>query len=49
MKDKIIIKQISTQPLFVFTYLVVCPQTKRAVIIDPAGDEKGVIRAGGLA
>jgi hydroxyacylglutathione hydrolase len=38
--DKIIIKQIPVGPLQVFTYLVACPRTKEAVIIDPAGEEE---------
>jgi hydroxyacylglutathione hydrolase len=38
--DKIIIKQIPIGPLQVLTYLVACPRTKEAVIIDPAGDEE---------
>jgi glyoxylase-like metal-dependent hydrolase (beta-lactamase superfamily II) len=33
------IKQIPIGPFQVFTYLVSCPQTKAAVIIDPAGEE----------
>ena len=38
--DKIIIKQIPIGPLQVVTYLVACPRTKEAVIIDPAGEEE---------
>lgn len=38
--DKIIIKQIPIGPLQVLTYLVACPRTKEAVIIDPAGEEE---------
>jgi glyoxylase-like metal-dependent hydrolase (beta-lactamase superfamily II) len=37
--DEIIIKQIPIGPLQVLTYLVACPHTKEAVIIDPAGEE----------
>ena len=37
--EEIIIKQIPLGPYQVFTYLVACPQTKEAVIIDPAGEE----------
>jgi hydroxyacylglutathione hydrolase len=37
--NKIIIKQIPTEPHQVLTYLVACPQSYDAVIIDPAGDE----------
>ncbi len=36
---KIIIKQIPVEPFKVLTYLVVCPKSCDAVIIDPAGDE----------
>lgn len=39
MKDNIIIKQIPVGPFQVMTYLVACPQTREAVIIDPAGEE----------
>lgn len=35
----IIIKQIPVEPFQVLTYLVACPQSHDAVIIDPAGDE----------
>jgi len=38
MEDTII-KQIPIGPLQVLTYLVACPHTKEAVIIDPAGEE----------
>ena len=37
--NKPIIRQIPIGPLQVHTYLVACPQTKEAVIIDPAGEE----------
>ena len=36
---EIMIKQILLGPYQVFSYLVACPQTKEAVIIDPAGEE----------
>jgi glyoxylase-like metal-dependent hydrolase (beta-lactamase superfamily II) len=36
---KIIIKQIPVEPFKVLTYLVACPKSCDAVIIDPAGDE----------
>ena len=36
---KIIIKQIPVEPFQVLTYIVACPQSCDAVIIDPAGDE----------
>ena len=37
-----IIRQIPIGPLQVLTYLVACPQTKEAVIIDPAGEEEKI-------
>ncbi len=37
--NKIIIKQIPIKPFQVLTYIVACPQSLDAVIIDPAGDE----------
>jgi glyoxylase-like metal-dependent hydrolase (beta-lactamase superfamily II) len=37
--SKIIIKQIPVEPFQVLTYLVACPQSCDAVVIDPAGDE----------
>jgi glyoxylase-like metal-dependent hydrolase (beta-lactamase superfamily II) len=39
---KPIIRQIPIGPLQVLTYLVVCPQTKEAVIIDPAGEAERI-------
>jgi len=36
---KIIIKQIPLGPFQVMTYLVACPNTREAVIIDPAGED----------
>lgn len=43
LKNKVIIKQVSIGSLQVHTYLVVCPQTKKGVIIDPAGDEDKIL------
>ena len=40
--EKVIVRQISVGPLQVLTYLVACPRTKEAVIIDPAGDEERI-------
>ena len=40
--NKPIIKQIPIGPLQVLTYLVACPKTKEAVIIDPAGEEEKI-------
>ncbi len=42
---KPIIHQILAGPYMVHTYLVVCPKTKDAAIIDPAGDEEKVLKA----
>ena len=39
MATKTIIKQIPVGPFQVMTYLVACPHTREAVIIDPAGEE----------
>lgn len=40
-----VIRQILAGPYMVHTYLVVCPKTKEAALIDPAGDEEKVMRA----
>ncbi|MGD9034448.1 MAG: MBL fold metallo-hydrolase [Desulfobacteraceae bacterium] len=40
--NKPIIRQIPIGPLQVLTYLVACPQTKEAVIIDPAGEAEKI-------
>ncbi len=45
MKNNITIKQIPIGPFQVFTYLVVCPQTLEAVVIDPAGEEEKIMDA----
>jgi len=39
LKNQIVIKQIPLGPFQVLTYLVACPQTREAVIIDPAGED----------
>ncbi|MEW6667016.1 MAG: MBL fold metallo-hydrolase [Thermodesulfobacteriota bacterium] len=47
----VIIQQIPVGPFQVFTYLVACPATKEAVLIDPAGEEEmlaDLIRKGGF-
>lgn len=41
--DQIIIEQITVEPYRVHTYLVGCGITKQAVIIDPGGDEEGIL------
>ena len=38
----VIIKQIPIGPFGVMTYLVACPETKEAVVIDPAGEEERI-------
>lgn len=38
--EPVIIKQIPVGPLQVLTYLVACPHTLEAVVIDPAGEEE---------
>jgi hydroxyacylglutathione hydrolase len=40
--NKPIIKQVPIGPLQVLTYLVACPQTREAVIVDPAGEEEKI-------
>lgn len=40
MAEKLIVKQIPLGPYQVFTYLVACPATREAVVIDPAGEEE---------
>jgi hydroxyacylglutathione hydrolase len=39
LANEIIVKQIPVEPFKVMTYLVACPRTREAVIIDPAGEE----------
>ena len=36
--DPVIIKQIPVGAFEVFTYIVACPETREAVVIDPAGE-----------
>ncbi len=37
--DHVIVEQIAIGPFQVLSYLVVCPSTREAVLIDPAGEE----------
>jgi hydroxyacylglutathione hydrolase len=39
----VIIKQIMVGGFEVFTYVVACPETKEAVVIDPAGEEEKIL------
>ncbi len=39
LTDHVIVKQIPVGPFQVMTYLVACPHTREAIIIDPAGEE----------
>ena len=41
--DHAIIKQIPVGPFQVMTYIVICPHTREAVIIDPAGEEEKIL------
>jgi glyoxylase-like metal-dependent hydrolase (beta-lactamase superfamily II) len=41
-EEKIVIRQIAVGPLQVLTYIVACPRTKEAVVIDPAGEEERI-------
>jgi hydroxyacylglutathione hydrolase len=43
LKTKTIVKQILLGPFQVMTYLVACPHTREAVIIDPAGEEDKIL------
>ena len=43
MLDKLVIEQIPVGPFQVMTYIVACPQTREAVIIDPAGEEDKIL------
>lgn len=38
-----IIRQLNVGPFQVFTYLVACPLTRRAVVIDPGGEEERIL------
>lgn len=40
--EKVIIKQIPIGPLQLLTYIVACPRTKEAIIIDPASEERKI-------
>ncbi|MGD2124791.1 MAG: hypothetical protein PVG99_01855 [Desulfobacteraceae bacterium] len=42
MMASVIIRQIPVGAFEVFTYIVVCPTSKEAVIIDPAGEEERI-------
>jgi glyoxylase-like metal-dependent hydrolase (beta-lactamase superfamily II) len=37
--SRVIIKQVKVGAFQVFTYVVACPETRKAVVIDPAGEE----------
>jgi hydroxyacylglutathione hydrolase len=39
----VIIKQIMVGSFEVFTYIVACPKTREAVIIDPAGEDEKIL------
>lgn len=43
MDNEVVIKQIPVGSYQVHTYLVACPSTKRAVIIDPAGEAEKLL------
>jgi hydroxyacylglutathione hydrolase len=43
LTTKTIIKQMPLGPFQVMTYLVACPHTREAVIIDPAGEEDKIL------
>ena len=43
MSQRVIVKQIPIGPFQVMTYLVACPRTREAIIIDPAGEEDKIV------
>ena len=43
MTERIIIKQTPLGPFQVLSYLVACPQTREAVVIDPAGEDEKLL------
>ena len=49
--DSVVIRQIAVGAFEVFTYIVACPETREAVIIDPAGEPERlfeIVREEGL-
>ena len=41
--NRVIIKQVKVGAFQVFTYIVACPETRKAVVIDPAGEEEKLL------
>ena len=41
--SRVIIKQVKVGAFQVFTYVVACPETRKAVVIDPAGEEERLL------
>jgi len=41
--NRVIIKQVKVGAFQVFTYIVACPETRKAVVIDPAGEEQKLL------
>jgi hydroxyacylglutathione hydrolase len=41
--SRVIIKQVKVGAFQVFTYVVACPETRKAVVIDPAGEEETLL------
>ena len=41
--NRVIIKQVKVGAFQVFTYVVACPETRKAVVIDPAGEEEKLL------
>jgi glyoxylase-like metal-dependent hydrolase (beta-lactamase superfamily II) len=41
--ENVIIEQMTIGPFEVLTYIVACPQSREAVIIDPAGEEERIL------
>ena len=44
MTDSLILKRYVVGPLAVNAYIIGCPETKRAIVIDPAGSEEMLTR-----
>jgi hydroxyacylglutathione hydrolase len=41
--NRVIIKQVKVGAFQVFAYIVACPETRKAVVIDPAGEEQKLL------
>lgn len=41
--EEVIIRQFPTGDFEVFTYVLACPETREAAVIDPAGDPEKIL------